>query len=69
MQIEKSQPEGKQVMPEMRFTQFPASSVDPRVGISLSALDTDVWLFFLPATLKIIFYHLSFHIVFTFYVA
>ena len=34
MQIEKSQPEGKQIMPEMRFTKFPALSIDPRVGIS-----------------------------------
>ena len=32
MQAEKSQPEGKRIMPETRFTEFPALSVDPRVG-------------------------------------
>ena len=35
MQTEKSQPEGEQIMPETRFTEFPALSIDPRVGISL----------------------------------
>ena len=39
MQAEKSQPEGK--MPETRFTEFLALSVDPRVGISWSASKTD----------------------------
>ena len=33
MQTEKSQPEGKRIMPETRFSEFPALSVDPRVGI------------------------------------
>ena len=33
---EKSQPEGKRIMPETRFTEFPAVSVDPRVNISRS---------------------------------
>ena len=42
MQTEKSQPEGERIMPETRFTEFPALSVDPRVGISRSALETDV---------------------------
>ena len=28
-------------MPEMRFTEFPALSVDPRVGISWSASKTE----------------------------
>ena len=41
MQTEKSQPEGKRIMPETRFTSFPALSVDPRVGISRSASETD----------------------------
>ena len=41
MQTEKSLPKGKRIMPERRFTVFPASSVDPWVGISLSALETD----------------------------
>ena len=30
----RSQPEGKRIMPETRFTESPALSVDPRVGIS-----------------------------------
>ena len=42
MQTEKSQPEGKRIMPETRFTEFPALSVDPRVGIFRSASETDV---------------------------
>ena len=41
MQTEKSQPKGKWIMPEKRFTEFLALSVDPRVGISRSASDTD----------------------------
>ena len=41
MQTEKFQPEGKRMMPETRFTSFPALSVDPRVGISRSASKTD----------------------------
>ena len=48
MQIEKSQPEGERIMLETRFTEFPALSVDPRVGISRSAPETDVCLFFFP---------------------
>ena len=36
MQTEKYQPEGKRRMPETRFTEFSAFSVDPRVGISRS---------------------------------
>ena len=41
MQTEKSQPEGKWIMPETRFTEFPALSVDPRVGIFWSTSETD----------------------------
>ena len=41
MQREKSQPEGQRIMSETRFTEFPALSIDPRVGISQSALETD----------------------------
>ena len=41
IQTEKSQPEDKGIMPETRFTEFPALSVDPRDGISWSALETD----------------------------
>ena len=32
--------EGKRIMPETRFTEFTAFSVDPRVGISRSASET-----------------------------
>ena len=46
MQTEKSQPEGKWIMPETRFTKFLALSVDPRVEISRSASETDDRLFF-----------------------
>ena len=42
------------MMPESRFISFPGSSVDPRVGISRSASETDFLLFFLSMTLKII---------------
>ena len=42
MQTEKSKPEGKRIMPETKFTEFPALSVDPRVWISRSASETDV---------------------------
>ena len=41
MQTKKSQPESKRIMPETRFTEFPALSVDPRVGISRYASETD----------------------------
>ena len=41
MQTEKSFPEGQRIMPETRFTSFLALSVDPRVGISWSAMKTD----------------------------
>ena len=41
MQTEKSQPESKRIMPETRFTEFPALNVDPRVGISRSASETN----------------------------
>ena len=37
LQTEKSQPEGKRIMPEMRLTEFPALSVYPLVLISRSA--------------------------------
>ena len=38
IQTEKSSPEGKWIMPETRFTEFPELSVDPRVRISRSEL-------------------------------
>ena len=41
MQTEKFQPEGKRIMPETRFNEFPALSVNPRFGISRSPSETD----------------------------
>ena len=43
---------GKRIMPESRFTSFPALSVVPRVGISRSASETDGKLFFSYLLLK-----------------
>ena len=48
MQTEQSQPEGKRIMPETRFTKFPTLSVHLRAGISRCESETDDWLFFLP---------------------
>ena len=45
VQTENSQPEGKRIMPETRFTEFPALSVDPRIGISRSTSETNAGLF------------------------
>ena len=42
MQTEDSQPMVKRIMPKTRFTEFPALSVDPKVGISRSSSDTNV---------------------------
>ena len=53
MQTEKSQPEDKRLIPEMRFTEFPALSVDQRVGIFRLALETGVY-FCLTYDIKII---------------
>ena len=39
LQTEKSKPEGKRIMPETMFTEFPELSVDPRVGISRPVFD------------------------------
>ena len=41
MQTKKSQPKGKRIMPETRFIEFPALSVDPRDGIFRSVSETD----------------------------
>ena len=46
-------------MPETRFIQFPALSVDPRVEISHSTSETNVRLFFLPMTLTFLFLTVS----------
>ena len=53
MQTEKSQPKGKQIMPETRLFLFPALSIDSRAGISRSTLENDNRLFSLPITGKI----------------
>ena len=42
IETEKFQPEGQREMSEMRFTDFPAISIDPRVGISQSVSESDV---------------------------
>ena len=59
MQTEKSQAEGKWIMPKTRFTGFPALSIDGRIGISRSASQIDVCLLFLPITLK--FFEIVYH--------
>ena len=60
MQIEKSLSEGKRIMPETRFTEFPAVSVGPGVGVSHSVWET----FFLTSEIEN--YYLSFVISFIF---
>ena len=52
MQTEKSQPEGKQIIPETRFTDFLAFSVDRMVGISRSASETKCLIIFLTHDIK-----------------
>ena len=47
------------MMPKTRFTEFPALSVDPRLRISRSALETNVRLFVLHMTLEVGDYHSS----------
>ena len=64
MQNKKSQPEGKRIVPETKFTDFPALSVDPRARVSRSASETYVWLFFFTYDIKICY--LSFVISFIF---
>ena len=59
MQTEKSQPMSEWIMSKTKFTEYRALSVDPRVGISWSASKTNVRLFFLPMTLKIIIHYSS----------
>ena len=55
-------------MPEMRFTEIPTVSLDPRVKISPSASESGVWLFFLPMSFKIIIYHSHVFFFFLFFV-
>ena len=68
MQTEKSQLEGKRIMPEVMFNKAPELFDDPRVKISRSASETDILLFILPMTLKLISYHSLFILFLTFYV-
>ena len=49
-------------MPETRFTEFPALSVDPRVGISLSASECDVSLFFIPVIYRNYYMGFRYHL-------
>ena len=42
MQTEKFQPEDKQIMPETCLNEFPVFSIDPSVGNSRSASETDI---------------------------
>ena len=63
MQTEKSQLESKRIMPDTRFTESPALSIDPRVVISRSTSETDDLLFFSPIfeqnrIISLIFYYL-----------
>ena len=57
MQTEKFQSEGKRTMPETRFAEFPALSVDPRVGFLVCIGDRCLIIFF---TYDIKNYYLSF---------
>ena len=63
MQTEKSQPKGKRLMPESRFTEFPALSV----GISRSA-GRSMFDYFPIYGIKIIKYDFSFLSFMSFYV-
>ena len=59
MQPEKLQPQGEWILPETRFTEFPALSLDLGVRISRSASETDDLLFFLPIIIgKSYFYNI-----------
>ena len=69
MQTEKSQLEGERIMLETRFTEFPALSVDPKIGISRPTSENNVLLIFLSSTLKVVSNHSSFLVFLTFYVA
>ena len=57
MQTEKSQSDGKRIMPVYRVSGI---SVDPRVGISRSASDINDLLFFLPVVGKIVIFKTTF---------
>ena len=69
MQTEKSQPEGKRIMPETKFTEFPALFVDQRLEFLGLHRRLMFDIFFLSLTLKAIIYHSLFLLFWTFYVA
>ena len=52
MQTKESQPKGKRITPETRFTKIQALSIGPRVEGSRSASETDDGLFFLTYNWK-----------------
>ena len=64
MQTEKSQLESKWIILETRFIGFPALSVDPRVGISLSASESNDRCLIIFLTYGIKNYEISFVISF-----
>ena len=69
IQTAKSQPKGNRIMPETRFTSFPATSfpalsIDSKVGISRSASGCRYLIIFLTYDIKN--YYLSFVISFIF---
>ena len=66
MYTDESKPESKRIMPKTRLTEFPALSVDPRVGISRTALETKRPMIYYFITCDIICYYLSFVISFFF---
>ena len=68
MQIEKSQPKGKRIMPETRFTEFPSLSVVPGWDFSVRIGDRCL-VIFLTYAIKIIEHLSSFLGFITLYVA
>ena len=56
-------------MPEMRFIEFPALSVDPEVGISGFASEAKCLIIFLTHDIKIIIYNSSLILFLSFYLA
>ena len=69
MQTEKSQTEGKRILPETRFIELSEFYVDPMVGIFRSASESNVLSFFLIMTIKILNDHSLILLYLTFYVA
>ena len=68
MHPEKSQPEGKRIEPETRFTEFSELSIGPGLGF-LGLRQRPIFDFFPFLTLKCFNHHSSFISFMTFYVA